>query len=77
MLRRFLELDDIRQAFMFASVYSQLDFFTHILELLLHDILEDEADIAPPEEGLVACLPVLLYRSVVTASDQTSRVLST
>jgi RIC1 len=46
-----LENNDLEQAIDFATVFSHLDFFTHILELLLHDTLEIEADNAPPEEG--------------------------
>jgi len=46
-----LENNDLEQAIDFATAFSHLDFFTHILELLLHDTLEIEADNAPPEEG--------------------------
>lgn len=51
-LHRLLEFNDVDQAIEFASSFSHLDFFTHILELLLHDTLEREADNVPPEEGL-------------------------
>jgi hypothetical protein len=50
-LGRLLENQDIDEAIELASSFSHLDFFTHILELLLHDILDNEADNAPPEEG--------------------------
>jgi len=47
-----LEVRDIQGAIEFALSYSNLDFFTHILELLLHDTLENEADNPPAEEGI-------------------------
>jgi hypothetical protein len=50
-MRRLLEVNDIDEGIEFASSFSHLDFFTHILELLLHDTLEREADNIPPEEG--------------------------
>jgi len=47
-----LEVRDIQGAIELALSYSNLDFFTHILELLLHDTLENEADNPPAEEGI-------------------------
>jgi hypothetical protein len=47
-----LETEDVDLAKEFASCFSHLDFFTHILELLLHDTLENEADNPPPQEGI-------------------------
>jgi len=52
-----LENKDLEQAIEFASAFSHLDFFTHILELLLHDTLENEADNAPPEGGSLPTSP--------------------
>lgn len=54
-----LEVRDIQEAIDFALSYSNLDFFTHILELLLHDTLENEADNPPAEEGITISLPRL------------------
>ena len=50
-LHRLLEIGDSDKALRFASEFAQLEYFTHILELLLHDILENEADIAVPQSG--------------------------
>ena len=47
-----LELRRAEEALTFALGFSDLDFFPHILELLLHDTLEREADAAPPPEGV-------------------------
>jgi len=51
MLHRLLEIGDGDKALRFASEFNQLEYFTHILELLLHDILEHEADISVPQNG--------------------------
>jgi RAB6A-GEF complex partner protein 1 len=50
-LQRLLEIESIDHASEFASSFSHLEYFTHILELLLHDVLEKEADSAPADEG--------------------------
>ncbi|KDN39153.1 RIC1-domain-containing protein [Tilletiaria anomala UBC 951] len=43
-LRNLLKKRHVRHAVAFASHYSQLVYFAHAMEILLHDVLEDEAD---------------------------------
>ena len=50
-LFRLLESDNVDQAIQFASGFAHLEYFTHILELLLHDILENEAETVTLETG--------------------------
>jgi hypothetical protein len=58
-----------------ASSFSHLDFFTHVLELLLHDILENEADNAPPEEGTFHDFDSLACRSAATSTGSALRTV--
>lgn len=43
-LRSYLERGQLREAVLFASFYRSLVYFAHALEILLHDVLEEEAD---------------------------------
>ena len=43
-LRKYLEKRQVREAVIFASFYTSLVYFSHALEILLHNVLEDEAD---------------------------------
>lgn len=43
-LRFHLDRSQSREAVLFASQYSHLIYFPHALEVLLHDVLEDEVD---------------------------------
>ncbi|UZJ55318.1 hypothetical protein CBS101457_004638 [Exobasidium rhododendri] len=43
-LRKYLEKGLMNEAVIFASFYTPLVYFSHALEILLHDVLEDEAD---------------------------------
>ncbi|GAA5857221.1 hypothetical protein-domain-containing protein, partial [Rhodotorula babjevae] len=45
-LRVHLDRSQSREAVLFASHYQQLVYFPHALEMLLHEVLEDEADSA-------------------------------
>lgn len=56
MLRYHLEQGQGQEAVLFASHYQSLVYFAHALEILLHDVLEDEAD-ARAQEVEKAILP--------------------
>lgn len=47
-LRNYLERAQLKEAVLFASFYKPLAYFSHSLEILLHDVLEDEADALSP-----------------------------
>lgn len=48
-LRNYLSRSQMKEAVLFASFYKDLVYFSHTLEILLHDVLEDEADtLSPP-----------------------------
>lgn len=45
-LRFHLDRSQSREAVLFASHYSHLIYFSHALEVLLHEVLEDEVEVA-------------------------------
>lgn len=56
-LLHYLEADRTKEAVTFASYYQELTFFAHALEILLHTIVEAEADLestqANPTSGVL------------------------
>ncbi|GJN88122.1 hypothetical protein Rhopal_001078-T1 [Rhodotorula paludigena] len=59
-LRFHLDRAQQREAVLLASHYSHLVYFAHALEILLHDVLEDEAD----SEGAIASTTSVLPRVI-------------
>lgn len=56
MLRFHLERNQTKEAVFFASHYQQLVYFAHALEILLHEVLEDEValrTLLPEDERLL------------------------
>ena len=58
MLRQFLIDDKPAAALNISRQYQKLMYFPHALEILLHDVLDDEVDRAPPKQE--AILPSVL-----------------
>lgn len=59
LLRHHLAQYDSPAALHLSHSYQNLPYFTHALEVLLHDVLDDEVD-APPESSETALLPGVL-----------------
>ncbi|KAI1811148.1 RIC1-domain-containing protein [Poronia punctata] len=57
-LRYYLGLNDAAAALAIARQYQDLEYFAHGLEVLLHQVLDEEVDLAPPPEA--ALLPRVL-----------------
>ncbi|BGO89111.1 hypothetical protein NBRC10512_003856 [Rhodotorula toruloides] len=56
-LRFHLDRSQPREAVLFASFYQHLVYFAHALEILLHDVLEDEADAQKDTQSNSLVLP--------------------
>ncbi|BGP22387.1 ribosome control protein 1 domain containing protein [Rhodotorula toruloides] len=56
-LRFHLDRSQSREAVLFASFYQHLVYFAHALEILLHDVLEDEADMQKDAQPSALVLP--------------------
>lgn len=52
-LRFHLNQNQKREAVLFASHYQSLVYFSHALEILLHEVLEDEVDAASAGEEII------------------------
>jgi len=50
--RRFLTQDQPEAALELASHFEGLTYFPHALEVLLHDVLDEEADSQPDPDGI-------------------------
>ncbi|KAI1271054.1 DUF1339 domain protein [Xylaria sp. FL0933] len=57
-LQFYLEANDAAAALTLARQYQDLEYFAHGLEVLLHHVLDEEVDLAPPPE--TALLPKVL-----------------
>ncbi|KAK9450529.1 RIC1-domain-containing protein [Limtongia smithiae] len=58
LLRYYLASGNEAEALKIAKSFSHLEYFGHALEMMLHDVLDAEADNAPPPE--TALLPVII-----------------
>ena len=58
-LQTHLQSDEVQQAVSFASHYESLIYFAHALEILLHTVVESEADIGDFDDAYEASEGVL------------------
>lgn len=59
-LRYHLSQRHLHSALILASNYSNLVYFAHALEILLHDVLEDEVDSGVPSDHSGSLLPLVI-----------------